>query len=63
MENNDPIKRPADRGGRRRITDRRVRASHCDGTERRTGLRRRSGFDRRIRRDEARGPDNPQEAV
>ncbi|MBI9082120.1 MAG: hypothetical protein JEZ11_00900 [Desulfobacterales bacterium] len=50
MENNDPIKRPEDRGGRRRITDRRVRVSHCDGTERRMGLRRRSGFDRRLRK-------------
>ena len=50
MENNDSMKHPEDRGGRRRIADRRVRVAHSDGTERRMGLRRRSGFDRRHRK-------------
>lgn len=38
-----------DRGGRRRIKDRRVRVSTGLLPERRTGLRRRSGLDRRLR--------------
>ena len=36
-----------DRGGRRRIKDRRFRVSVLQTPERRTGLRRRSGWDRR----------------
>jgi len=36
-----------DRGGRRRIKDRRFRVTAMDVPERRTGLRRRSGWDRR----------------
>lgn len=40
---------PNDRGGRRRIKDRRVRVAAMHTPERRTGLRRRSGWDRRYR--------------
>ena len=41
--------RPVDRGGRRKIKDRRFRITARQTAERRTGLKRRSGFDRRIR--------------
>ena len=50
MKTHDPFHHPLDRGGRRRIADRRVRVVSHDGEERRTGLRRRSGFDRRLRK-------------
>lgn len=50
MKTHDPFHHPLDRGGRRRIADRRVRVAPYDGEERRTGLRRRSGLDRRLRK-------------
>lgn len=68
MDTHDPYHPPLDRGGRRRIADRRVRLSPYDGAERRTGLRRRSGFDRRLRkygldRPERRGESPPSGAA
>ncbi len=38
-----------DRGGRRRIKDRRFRISIIKSSERRTGLKRRTGLDRRFK--------------
>ncbi len=38
-----------DRGGRRRIKDRRFRVSIVKASERRTGLKRRNGWDRRYK--------------
>lgn len=38
-----------DRGGRRRIKDRRFRVSIVKASERRTGLKRRCGWDRRYK--------------
>ncbi len=40
---------PMDSGGRRRITDRRVRVTASQDPEQRTGWKRRSGWDRRYR--------------
>ena len=47
-----------DRGGRRRISDRRYRVAARKGPERRTGWRRRSGLDRRFR--DFKGPVYPE---
>ncbi len=40
---------PMDRGGRRRITDRRIRVTAKHDPEQRTGWTRRNGWDRRYR--------------
>jgi hypothetical protein len=55
MESRNPLKRMEDRGGRRKIKDRRVNVSNPLCGERRTGLRRRSGYDRRLRREDRPG--------
>lgn len=47
-----------DRGGRRRIKDRRYRLVQLQPPDRRTGLRRRSGWDRRIHQDQTSLPDD-----
>ncbi len=39
---------PIDNGGRRRINDRRFKVSVVKNLEQRTGLHRRSGWDRRV---------------
>ncbi|WP_027363115.1 hypothetical protein [Desulfospira joergensenii] len=41
---------PADNGGRRRIKDRRCRIDPLVSFERRTGLKRRSGLNRRLKK-------------
>ncbi|WDP91650.1 MAG: hypothetical protein HUN04_18865 [Desulfobacter sp.] len=41
----------SDRGGRRRISDRRFRVGAKHDPERRTGWKRRSGWDRRYKQD------------
>nr|WP_319392529.1 hypothetical protein [uncultured Desulfobacter sp.] len=47
MEEKNIFGRPADRGGRRKLKDRRYFPAAAPGPERRTGLKRRSGMDRR----------------
>ncbi|MCP3901378.1 MAG: hypothetical protein GY707_16865 [Desulfobacteraceae bacterium] len=47
MEKNQKGSLQIDRGGRRRIKDRRFRVSIVKASDQRTGLKRRSGLDRR----------------